>query len=106
MNEKIEGFFHICKERGLTGEQGVIIPRQNVVNLMLEDEVVAAVKEGKFHIWAISHIAEGIEILTGVSAGHIRDKSGQYPQGTVFARVEERFKKMYEEVNKEKQHEE
>lgn len=106
VNEKIEGFFHICKERGLTGEQGVIIPRQNVVNLMLEDEVVAAVKEGKFHIWAISHIAEGIEILTGVSAGHIRDKSGQYPQGTVFARVEERFKKMYEEVNKEKQHEE
>jgi len=100
VNEKIEGFFHICKERGFTGKQGVIIPKQNVKNLMLADEVVQACSEGLFHIWAVSHIAEGIEILTGVRAGNIRDEKGQYPPGTIFAKVEERFVKMYEMFNK------
>lgn len=100
VNEKIEGFFHICKERGFTGKQGVIIPKQNVKNLMLADEVVQACSEGLFHIWAVSHIAEGIEILTGVRAGNIRDEKGQYPPGTIFAKVEERFAKMYEMFNK------
>ncbi|HHY72140.1 MAG TPA: AAA family ATPase [Bacillus bacterium] len=100
VNEKIEGFFHICNERGLTGKQGVIIPKQNVQNLMLEDEVVEAVKQGRFHIWAIGHIAEGIEILTGVSAGNIRNEHGKYPENTIFAKVEDRFTKMYESAKK------
>ena len=69
VNEKIEGFFEICKLRGLTGEQGVMIPAKNVQNLNLSDEVIRAVKEKKFHIYAISSIDEGIEILTGVPAG-------------------------------------
>lgn len=73
---KIEGFYHVCKLKGLTGEQGVIIPHQNVKNLMLKDEVVEAVREGKFHIWAVKHIDEGIELLTGVPAGR------QYPDGS------------------------
>lgn len=95
VNEKIEGFYHICKERILTGEQGVIIPKQNVQNLMLEREVVEAVKQGRFHIWAVSHIAEGIEILTGAKAGHIRNENGHFPEGSIFSKVEERFAKMY-----------
>ena len=69
VNEKIEGYFEICKIKGLTGKQGVLIPKQNIQNLNLEDEVVNAVKEGKFHIYAVSNIDEGIEILTGVPAG-------------------------------------
>lgn len=96
VNEKIEGFYHICQERGLTGKQGVIIPKQNVANLMLELEVVKAVREGRFHIWEVDHIAEGIEILTGVSAGNVRDGDGNFPPDTIFSKVEARFKKMYE----------
>ena len=102
VNEKIEGFYHICKERGLTGKQGVIIPKQNIQNLMLEDDVVEAVNKDQFHIWAISHIAEGIEILTGVSAGNVRNEKGKYPSNTIFAKVEERFNKMYESTKKTK----
>ena len=96
VNDKIEGFYHVCKTQELTGKQGVIIPKQNVDNLMLADEVVEAVNNGQFHIWEISHIAEGIEILTGVPAGYIRDENGQYPKETIFAKVEERFTKMFE----------
>jgi lon-related putative ATP-dependent protease len=96
VNEKIEGFFHICEERGLSGEQGVIIPKQNVKNLMLEHSVVEAIKKGKFHIWSIGHISEGIEILTGVHAGHIRNQKGEFPPDTIFSKVEEKFTKMYE----------
>ena len=96
VNEKIEGFFHICEERGLSGKQGVIIPKQNVKNLMLDHSVVEAVKKGKFHIWSIGHISEGIEILTGVHAGHIRDQKGEFPRDTIFSKVEEKFTKMYE----------
>lgn len=102
VNEKIEGFYHICKERGLTGKQGVIIPKQNVANLMLEDEVVEAVREGRFHVWSVEHIAEGIEILTGVRAGKFRDENGQYPSNTIFVKVEDRFKKMYESLKEQK----
>jgi predicted ATP-dependent protease len=68
-NQKIEGFYAACKLKGLTGEQGVMIPRQNVKNLMLKREVAQAVKEGTFHVWAVSHVDEGIEVLTGVPAG-------------------------------------
>jgi lon-related putative ATP-dependent protease len=95
VNEKIEGFFQTCQEKGLTGRQGVIIPKQNVNNLMLAEEVVEAVKNGLFHIWQVGHIAEGIEILTGVQAGNIRDQDGQFPPESIFAKVEERFNKMY-----------
>ena len=82
VNEKIEGFFQICKMRGLTGAHGVIIPSQNVRNLHLNDEVIKAVKEEKFHIYAIDTIEEGIEILTGVPAGR-KDKYGNFPAGTI-----------------------
>jgi lon-related putative ATP-dependent protease len=103
VNEKIEGFYHICKERGLNGKQGVIIPKQNIDHLMLEDEVVAAIEAGKFHVWAVGHIAEGIEILTGVSAGNVRNEKGEYPPDTIFAKVEARFNSMYEELKEMKE---
>ncbi len=91
VNEKIEGFFDICAARGLTGEQGVMIPAANVRHLMLKQEVRDAAKAGKFAIWAVSTIAEGIEILTGVPAGP-RGADGSYPEGTVNARVEARMR--------------
>lgn len=71
---KIEGFFDLCKKRGLTGNQGVIIPIQNVIDIVLRDEVIEAVKDGKFHIYPIAHVNEGIELLTGVSANIVHDK--------------------------------
>ena len=71
VNEKIEGYYEICKVQGLTGNQGVMIPKQNVINLNLNDEVIQAVKDEKFHIYAVSTVDEGIEILTGVPAGDI-----------------------------------
>lgn len=95
VNEKIEGFYYICKKIGFNGEQGVIIPHQNVKNLMLKNEVVEAVQAGYFHIWAIKHIAEGIEILTGIHAGHTRNTIGEFAENTIFAKVEERFNQMY-----------
>src|SRR5690606_26476414 len=82
VNEKIEGFYYVCKENGRTGKPGVIIPKQNITNLMLDQEVVDAVREGKFPIWQVSHIAEGIEILTGVPAGNERDENGNFPENT------------------------
>ena len=92
VNAKIEGFYQVCKMRGLNGKHGVMIPIQNVVNLNLSDEVVEAVKEKKFHIYAISNIEEGIEILTGVPAGK-KDKNGNFPAGTVNHLVYEKLKK-------------
>ncbi len=97
VNEKIEGFFSVCKARGLTGNQGVIIPIQNIQELMLKEEVINAVKDGMFHIYSISRVEEGIEILTGVKAGK-RDKEGAYPPNTVFALVEEKIKDLYEKA--------
>ena len=82
VNEKIEGFFDICKARGLTGEQGALIPVSNVKHLMLRDDVVEAVEAGQFHIYPVTTIDEGIEILTGVPAGEA-DAEGNYPEGTV-----------------------
>lgn len=90
---KIEGFFEICQERGLTGEQGVIIPAQNVRHLMLRPEVVEAVREGKFHIYAINSIDEGIAILTGLEAGELDDE-GKYAEGTVYHAVVQRLEEM------------
>src|SRR5262249_25103309 len=69
VNEKIEGFFEVCKARGLSGEQGVVMPAASVKNLMLREEVVDAVRQGRFHIWAVRTVDEGIEILTGAPAG-------------------------------------
>jgi lon-related putative ATP-dependent protease len=83
---KIEGFFELCRLRGLDGSHGVIIPHQNVKNLVLDDEVVDAVREGKFHIYPVSTIDEGMEILTGVRAG-ARKKDGTYPLGTINYKV-------------------
>ncbi len=95
VNEKIEGFYNICKKRGLTGEQGVIIPIQNVRNLHLSDEIIESVKNSNFHIYAISTIDEGIEILTGVPAGK-PNKDGKFPAGTINYLVYEKLKKYYE----------
>ena len=82
VNEKIEGFFDICVERGLTGDQGVLIPGANVKHLMLRDEVVDAAKDGRFSIWAVDHIDQGVEVLTGLPAGEMA-ADGDYPIGTV-----------------------
>jgi predicted ATP-dependent protease len=90
VNQKIEGFFQICKLKGLTGKQGVMIPKANVPDLMLRQEVVKAVKEGKFHIYSVDSIEEGIEILTGMPAGK-PSKDGSYPGGTLFHLVEEKL---------------
>ena len=99
VNEKIEGFFQICKMRGLDGTHGVMIPVQNVNNLQLSDDVVDAVKNKEFHIYAVSTIEEGIEVLTGVPAGK-RDKEGKFPAGTVNYLVAKKLKK-YAEISKE-----
>ncbi len=97
VNYKIEGFFQICKSRGLDGSHGVIIPHQNVKNLNLSDEVIEAVKNGEFNIYAISNIEEGIEILTGVPAGK-KDANGNFPAGTVNYLAYEKLKK-YAEIS-------
>lgn len=96
ITRKIEGFFTSCKLRGLTGEQGVMIPRQNIVNLMLEEEVARAVKEGKFHIFAVDTVDEGIEILTGIPAGE-RGENGRYPEGTINFLVQQKLE-MYNDL--------
>ena len=91
VNQKIEGFYAVCTGKGLTGEQGVIIPAANTRHLMLKDEVVEAVRRGQFHIWTVQTVDEGIEILTGVSAGQ-RGPDGQYPEGTVHRMVSDRLR--------------
>lgn len=98
VNDKIEGFYQVCKMRGLDGSHGVMIPVQNVQNLSLSDEIIEAVKNKKFHIYAISTIEEGIEILTGVPAGK-KDSNGHFPAGTVNYLVYEKLKK-YAEISK------
>jgi len=94
VNEKIEGFYDICKLQGLTGTQGVIFPIQNIRDLMLKEEVIDAVKNGMFHLYPISRVEEGIEILTGVKAGKKTAKG--YEVGSVFYLVEKRIKELYE----------
>jgi predicted ATP-dependent protease len=99
VNQKIEGFFDLCKARGLTGKQGVMIPVQNVKNLMLRGDVVQAVADGQFRIYAVSTIDEGIEILTGYPAG-MRDDGGRFEQETVNFLVESRLKELAEGLRK------
>ncbi|MGB5323760.1 Lon protease family protein, partial [Lutimonas sp.] len=95
INEKIEGFFEVCRHRGFNGEQGVMIPKGNMDHLMLKLEVVQAVKEGKFHVWAISTIDEGIELLTGVPAGK-RLKNGSFSKDSVHYLVDQRIEGLNE----------
>mgnify|MGYP004495563767 FL=1 len=100
VNEKIEGYFQICKIRGLDGTHGVMIPKQNVKNLQLSDEIVESVKNGLFKIYAISTIDEGIEVLTGVPAGK-KDRNGKFPAGTINYLVYEKLKKYGDVTRKE-----
>ncbi len=100
VNEKIEGFFDVCKARGLSGEQGVLIPDSNVQDLMLREDVVQSIRESQFHVWSVRTIDEGIEILTGVPAGE-RGPDGHYPNGTVNDCVSARlsqFNRSWKEV--------
>ncbi|MCB0104496.1 MAG: hypothetical protein KDE53_01265, partial [Caldilineaceae bacterium] len=92
---KIEGFFDICRARGLTGEQGVMIPATNVKHLMLRADVVEAVEAGRFRIVAVSTIDQGIEVLTGIPAGE-RRADGTWPDGTINARVDARLADLLE----------
>lgn len=93
VNEKIEGFFETCSARGLTGVQGVIIPKQNVQHLMLREEVLVAVREGRFHVYAIENVDEGIELLMGRPAGNLQE-DGSYPEGTVHFLAQQRIEEM------------
>jgi ATP-dependent Lon protease len=93
VNEKIEGFFDVCKAKTLTGAQGVIIPHQNIQNLMLQNDVVEAVKQGKFHIYPVKTIDEGIEILTGIKAGK-RKADGTFEEDTVNHSVDDELKRL------------
>ncbi|MGE4194946.1 MAG: Lon protease family protein [Pseudodesulfovibrio sp.] len=90
VNRKIEGFFEVCRRRKLTGRQGVILPADNVVNLMLKDEIVEAVDQGKFHIFPVTTIEEAMFILTGLRCG-TRGKNGKYPLGTLYRKVDQRL---------------
>ncbi|MDH7516125.1 MAG: ATP-binding protein [Bacteroidota bacterium] len=101
VNEKIEGFFDVCRAKGLNGRQGVLIPHQNVTDLMLRHDILEAVAEGRFHIYPIRRIEEGIEILTGVAAG-VEDEHGAYPPGTVFGLAAERLAELAEIAVKRK----
>jgi ATP-dependent Lon protease len=104
VNEKIEGFFRVCKARGLTGAEGVIIPEQNSTDLMLDEEVVEAVARKKFHIYTIRTAEEGISILTGLPAGK-KSKTGAYPKGTVNRIVQDKLRDMagrWKDFGKEK----
>ena len=102
VNEKVEGFFDLCKTRGLTGKEGVIIPIQNVQDLMLKDEVVKAVKEKKFSIYAISKVEDALELLMGAKAGK-KLASGHYQANTIFGEVEKRLREMRKKVVPPKQ---
>jgi predicted ATP-dependent protease len=97
VNEKIEGFFDICEARGLTGEQGVLIPQANVKNLMLRQDVVEAVANGQFAVYPIVNIDQGIEILTGVAAGEA-DNEGQYSADSINGRISQRLKMLAEKL--------
>jgi ATP-dependent Lon protease len=96
VNEKIEGFYRVCKARGLKGTEGVVIPEQNVADLMLDEEVVQAVTAKKFHIYPVKTVDEGILILTGLPAG-TPSKKGAYPPGTVNRLVTDNLKAMLDQ---------
>ncbi len=94
VNEKIEGFFDVCVHQGLTGEHGVIIPRTNVADLMLREDICQAVEDGKFNVWAVDTVDDGIELLTGIKAGQ-PDKNGNYPKNSVNYAVQQGLSNFY-----------
>ena len=98
VNEKIEGFFEVCRKRGFTGSQGVIVPKSNQVNLMLNKDVLAAAKKGEFHIYAVESVDEAITLLTGKEAGVLSSRS-RYPKGSVNYLAVERLRELSEKVN-------
>ena len=98
-NEKIEGYFEVCKARGLDGLHGVVIPQSNVRNLMLKQEVLDAVKDGKFHVYPVSTIEEGVEVLTGKPAGE-QLPDGGYEENTIYGLVDKRLREMAETVRR------
>jgi predicted ATP-dependent protease len=93
VTHKVEGFYHVCKAKGFTGNQGVTIPRANEANLVLKDEIIEAVRSGTFHIYSIETIDEGVTILTGVEAGE-QQPDGTYPEGTVYRAVSDTLRMM------------
>jgi predicted ATP-dependent protease len=95
VNEKVEGFFDVCKAKGLTGDQGVLIPHQNIPHLMLRDDVVEAVAAGQFHVYPVSTVDGGIEVLTGTPAGKM-EPDGNFTEGSVHDRVNRRFQELAE----------
>ena len=95
VNQKIEGFYDCCGKAELNGQQGVLIPESNVKDLMLRKDVVEAVKKGKFHVYSVKTIDEGIEILTGKKAGEMKP-NGTYPKGTINAMVNEKLRELAE----------
>jgi lon-related putative ATP-dependent protease len=105
VNEKIDGFFKICKVQGLTGHQGVIIPEQNIDNLMLRQEIIDAVTRDQFHIYAVKTVEEGLELLTGLKAGE-RGPDGKFPEGTIYARAEARLREIQKNLNLTEEEEE
>lgn len=102
VNHKIEGFFEVCKAQGLTGQQGVMIPKSNERHLMLHEDVIQAVNAGQFRIWSVETIEQGIEVLTGMKAGQ-RGKNKKFHKGTVFQLVDERLQAMADRLNEQKQ---
>jgi predicted ATP-dependent protease len=101
INEKIEGFFDLCRERDLDGSQGVLMPRSNVQNLMLREEVAEAVRQQQFHVWAVDHVDQGIEVLTGVAAG-APGEDGHFAEGSVNSLVEKRLGEFAESLRRER----
>lgn len=99
VNQKIEGYFDICKQRGLTGEQGVLIPKANVQHLMLRKDVIDAVNSGTFHIYPVEHVDQGIELLTGIPAGE-KQADGSYPEETINGKVKNRLEKMAKQLTR------
>lgn len=96
-NEKVEGFFEVCKAKGFTGQQGVIIPESNVQNLMLKDDLLAAVRDGNFRVYAVETIDQGIEILTGIKAGK-RRQDGTFEDNTINDRICKRLTQTAEKL--------
>ena len=94
VNEKIEGFFDTCRDMGLTGEQGVVVPKSNAGELMLRADVVEACREGRFHVWAVERVEEAIEVLTGVPAGKV-DEEGEYPDDTILGAARQKAREYW-----------
>jgi len=99
VNQKVEGFFEVCRARGLTGSQGVILPARNRRHLNLREEVVEAVRRGQFHIYAVETVDQALELLTGMPAGE-RQADGTYPEGTLNALVDARLREMGEALRR------